>query len=225
MEASLIVAIAALVPAFGAWLFPRVPRSSPGTPSSSGEQSPTSPTSSSSSASTEDRRGQSDIDQADAHYRLHLGPLWRELAGVIIAGIATVAVSILIAGTEWGSCGSCDDVLDFGMYPLADSFVLIACIIATRTLMIFSSSSGGRRGWRRRQLIGVLLSVLVTLGIMGLATILWRGELDISTLGYDPKMAVWRGGYSDLDPTPRTILLALVVVTLSRLSVWVGRGF
>jgi hypothetical protein len=146
----------------------------------------------------------------------------RELIDVGIAAAATVGVGLLIRATPWGNCGTCDDVLEFGRYPLADIVVVLVCIFVVRAILRSSATQG-------RAFLGVagVLALLAVYGLMWLATVVWGGTLDPRTvqsvpgIPYDPRNAIWVGGYSDFDPTLRTVVMASVLVALSNLSPWI----
>jgi hypothetical protein len=147
-------------------------------------------------------------------------PWQRELIDVGIAAAATVGVGLLIRATPWGDCGTCDDVMEFGRYPLADIVVVLIGIVVVRAILRFSAT-------RERAFLGVgaVLALLSAYGLMWLATVVWGGTLDARTVQSDPgkaKFAVYVGGYSDFDPTLRTVVMASVIVALSNLSAWIS---
>jgi hypothetical protein len=114
--------------------------------------------------------------------------LWRrELVEVGVAVAGTVAVGTLIKAASWGECGACDDVVDFGRYPLADVLVVLVCILAVRALIKVSTPRHRSTRERVREGVGLCLAMLSVYGLMWLATVVWRGRIDPATARYPAK--------------------------------------
>lgn len=158
------------------------------------------------------------------------GPTWmRELGGIAIASVATIAIGNAIRGASWGRLGGGDEVLDFWDNPVLDIVVVVACIVTVRGVMAWAGGYAGQRS-RLREGVGVILSLLAVYGVMWLATIVWSGTFTVigPTPGQSPTpvqpIGVWEDGYSHLDLTSRSALLAGCMTALARLSAWLGRG-
>ena len=213
-----VFAVLSLVIAYGSWRYPRSP--SPASPlrrpEASVRQWSPGPRADEEADDAEQSEGQGNTRSAGARVAL-----WRrELVEVGVAAAGTVAVGTLIKAASWGECGACDDVLDFGRYPLADVLVVLVCILAVRALIKVSTPRHHSTRDRVREGAGVCLAMLSVYGLMWLATVVWQGTIDPATARYPVKYVTWVGGYSDFDPTPRTIVLAGAIVALSRLSTW-----
>jgi hypothetical protein len=228
------------VAAFGAWLFPRSPssRREDQQPAST-TASPTSTEAVPHSVPAQPSRVRQEPPWLQSNREPRwvervqwtlsaFGPTWmRELGGIAIASVATIAIGNMIRGTSWGRLGGGDEVLDFWDNPVLDIVVVVACIVTVRGVMAWAGAYAGQRS-RLREGVGVILSLLAVYGVMWLATIVWSGTYtwwpppEVPTTL--PRIQIWENGYSHLELTSRSAILAGCMTALARVSAWLGRG-